>query len=216
MKKFLFLLPLLAAALLFTACGGATDTQQAPNVYRQINEKLANLQNFRARATVTYVSNHGSNTYETLQHALITGPYRVEVTGPERVAGNVTSFDGQHLFQLNTRVNGSVTLLARENRERSEMLLTAFIRNWQSAQESAVSAASMEDGHFTILEAAVPGNHPYLATQRVWIDNRTLLPTRLVILDPAGTERVIVSYEAFEYNVELDETIFTVSSHSVG
>jgi len=181
-----------------------------PTVYQKIHEKLANLQNFRARATVEYISNKGSNVYETLQHSRITGEYRIEVVGPERVAGNVTSSDGQTIFQFSTRVNGRITVLARETRERSEIFLTSFIRNYMGSQETSVSVANMGEGQFTVLEATIPGNHPYLATQKLWVNNETLLPAKMIIFDPNGTERVIVTYHSFEYNIELDEALFTV------
>ncbi len=66
----------------------------------------------RCRATVEYKANKGSNTYETMQHGRSTGEYRIEVTGPERVAGSVTCSDGGHIYQYSSKVNGRVSLLA--------------------------------------------------------------------------------------------------------
>ena len=79
-----------------------------------------------------------------------------------------------------------------------------------ASQESSVTVANMEEGQFTVLEATIPGNHPYLATQKLWVNNETLLPAKMVIYDPAGTERVIVTYHNFEYNIELDNALFSI------
>jgi len=200
----LFAVPLLAA------CRAAQQPEPEPSIYQQIHQRLIDLESYRARASVEYISNKGSNIYETIQHARITGEYRIEVTGPENVAGTVTSTDGRHIYQFSTRVNGRVTILARESRERSEIFLTSFIKNWLVSQESSVSVANMDDGQFTVLEAAIPGNHPYLSIQKLWISNETLLPAKMVIFDPSGTERVIVTYHNFEYNIELDNALFTL------
>jgi outer membrane lipoprotein-sorting protein len=210
--KLVVLVAAVTMLLLLAACRSETPGEAAPepDIYQQIHQRLMELQTFRARASVEYISNKGSNIYETIQHSRITGEYRIEVTGPERVAGNVTSSDGRHIHQFSTRVNGRVTLLARENQERSEIFLTAFIRNWQSSESVSVSVTNMGEGQYTVLEATIPGGHPYLATQRLWVSNETLLPAKLVIFDPNGTERVIVTYHAFEYNVELDDSLFTV------
>ena len=206
MKRIFIFLAVIAG---LTACRPEASEPE-PTIYQQIHQRLASLQTYRARATVEYISNKGSNTYETIQHGRITGEYRIEVTGPEHVAGIVTSSDGQHIYQFSTRVNGRVTILARETKERSEIFLTAFIRNWLSSQETSVTVANMDEGQFTILEAVIPGNHPYLATQKLWVSNESLLPAKLVIFDPSGTERVIVTYHNFEYNIELDNALFTV------
>ena len=203
-----FVLILLLLAPTFAGC--QAEAVPEPTIYQQIHERLVNLQTYRARATIEYISNKGTNTYETIQHSRITGEYRIEVTGPEHVAGSITSFDGQHIYQFSNRVNGRVTILSRETKERSEIFLTAFIKNWLTGQESSVSVANMDEGQFTVLEAIIPGGHPYLATQKLWISNETLLPTKMVILDPQGIERVIVTYHNFEYNVELDNALFSV------
>lgn len=208
MPRFLRLFLLLIMVAVLAACQSREAAE--PSVYQQIHQLLANLQTYRAVATVEYISNKGTNTYETIQHGRITGEYRVEVTGPEHVAGNITSSDGQHIYQFNTRVNGRITILAGETKERSEIFLTAFIRNWQSSQQTSVTVANIDEGRFTVLEAIIPGSHPYLATQKLWVSNETFLPAKLVIFDPSGTERVIVTYHNFEYNVELDNAIFTI------
>ena len=206
--KFLLLL---IATIVFSACGPNNKTQAPePGIYEQIHNHLTNLQTYRAMATVEYISNRGTSTYETIQHGRITGEYRIEITGPEHVAGNITSLDGRHIYQFNTRINGRVTILARETQERSEIFLTAFIRNWQNSPESSVTVANLGEGQYTVLEAKISGNHPYLATQKLWVNNETLLPAKMIIFDLSGTERVIVNYHNFEYNIELDNALFTV------
>ena len=199
---------LLLVIVLLAACRQAPEPE--PSLYQQIHQRMAALQSYRARATVAFISNKGTNTYETVQHARITGEYRIEVNAPEHVAGSVTSFDGQHIYQFSSRVNGRVMILARECRERSEIFLTSFIKNWQAGQESSVSVANIEGGQHTILEASIPGDHPYLSKQRLHICNQSLLPIKMQILDPEGNERVIVTYHSFEYNIELEDAIFTV------
>ena len=201
---------LLLATMLLGACRQALPSEPEPTTYQKIQEFLTNLQTYRAIATVEYISNKGSNSYETIQHGRISGEYRIEITAPENLAGHVTSSDGQHIYQFNTRVNGRVTILARESKERSEIFLTSFINNWQASQTTSVAVTNIDDGQFTVLEAIIPGEHPYLAAQFLWFCNNTLLPVKLVIQDPSGTERVIVTYHNFEYNVELGDALFTV------
>jgi len=216
MKKRIWALTLAAifAIALLTACGGSSlrgpGSAEEISAFEQIQRMLFEMQTFRAIATVEYRSNKGVNTYETVQHARITGEYRIEVTAPEAVAGSVTTNDGRQILQFNSRVNGRVSLQVQETPERSELFLTSFIHNYRQCQEVSISVADMDDGVRTVLEADIPGDHPYLSMARLWVDNTSFLPVKLVIFDADGAERVVITYHAFEYNVVLDDGLFTV------
>ncbi|MCL2571719.1 MAG: hypothetical protein FWE11_04890 [Defluviitaleaceae bacterium] len=215
MRKRLWALAVgLILLLLLVACGsdglrGPADAAEI-TAFERIQRMLFEMQSYRAIATVEYRSNRGVNTYETVQHARITGEYRIEVTGPAAVAGSVTTSDGQQILQFNNRVNGRVSLAVQETPERSEIFLTSFIRNYKQSEEVSVSVADMDEGTRTVLEANIPGNHPYLSIARLWVDNETMLPVKLIIFDADGAERIVVTYHVFEYNMVLDDGLFTM------
>ena len=206
-----------AAALLFAALlsscrpSGRSQDLREQNACERIQTTLINLKSYRCFATVEYKANKGSNVYETMQHSRITGEYRVEVTGPDHVSGNVTCSDGRLIYQYSTKADGRVSLLPKETQERSEIFLTTFIKNYLTSQDVSIDVAKMDGDLYTVLEAIVPGGHPYLASEKLWMDNETLMPVKLVIYDPDGAERIIVTYSGhFEYNVELDDSLFTI------
>jgi len=214
-KKIFVVVGVLMFMLLFTAgCGEDTGlrdpAEEELSVLQQIHRALMEMETYRAIATVEFRSNKGVNTYETIQHARITGEYRIEVTAPEHVAGSVTTSDNRQIFQFNSRVNGMVSLMVQETPERSEIFLTSFIRNYLQSEEISVSVSDMEEGVRTVLEATVPGEHPYLTTARLWVDNTTLVPVKLVIFDRDGAERIIVTYHVFEKNMPLADALFTL------
>ena len=214
-KKYLALIATMVIVVIMATSCGDTGLRGPANVeevsaFERIQRMLMELESFRAIATVEYRSNKGTNVYETVQHARITGQYRIEVTGPANVAGSVTTNDGQQIFQFNSRVNGRVSLMVQETPERSEIFLTSFIRNYLQSEEVSVSVADMDEGVRTVLEADVPGEHPYLSTARLWVDNETLVPVKLIIFDQDGAERIVVTYHVFEHNIDLDDALFTL------
>jgi outer membrane lipoprotein-sorting protein len=146
--------------------------------------------------------------YDTLQKCKITGEYRIEVTGPDKVAGNITLSDGKTIYQFNSRIQGKIAVATKESQERSEIFLTSFIKNYIKSQDTSVAAAKIEGDPCTVLEATVPGDHPYLATEKLWVDNTTYAPIKLIIYDPQGSERIIITYKTFSYNVQLDDADF--------
>jgi len=199
----------MTAVIFATGCQlNGTTRSETQNIYEKLQSILVNVQSYIGEATVEYKSNKGSNLYETVQKARITGEYRVEVVGPERVAGNITIFDGHTIYQFNQRISGKIAVSTKESQERSEIFFTSFIKNYLRSNETSVSAARIADDPCTVLEAQIPGDHPYLATQKVWFDNSTLKPVKMIIYDPQGSERIIVTYESFEYNVPLEDSEF--------
>ena len=211
-KKLLALGVLLGALLVGCADDGLRGPGSAEELsaFEQVQRMLVELHSYRAIATVEYRANKGINTYETVQHARITGEYRVEVTGPEHVAGSVTVNDGQTIVQFNNRVEGRIAVPVEETPERSVIFFTTFIRNYLLSNEVSVMVADMEEGVRTVLEANVPGGHPYLHMARLWVDNATLLPVKMIVFDPDGVERIVITYHAFEMNVVLDDGLFSM------
>lgn len=188
-----------------------TAQTKEQNAYQKIQTTLLNTKTYQSEATVEYKSNKGSNTYGTLQQCKISGEYRVEVTAPENVAGNVTLSDSKTICQFNPKIAGRIAIGTKESQERTEILLTSFIKNYLKSQEVSISVANLGQGQCTVLEAVIPGEHPYLRSEKLWVDNQTLKPVKLVVYDPDGGERIIVTYQKFEYNVPLDDSLFTVS-----
>ena len=209
MKRIIFLAALLAFTLALSACAAIQERVDA-NAYERIHRQLLNMESFAANATVTFISNNNSHTYETIQHARSDGRYRIEVTAPENVAGNTTVFDGTTISQFNPRTKGQILQSAAESPERLEILLTSFVRNFIRSQEVSITAATVNDRATTVLEAQIPGSHPYLATEKLWVNNETLQPIKMIIYDANGTERVIVIFNSFEYNVDIDDSLFKV------
>ncbi len=217
MKRMLYIaaVAVIAASTVLGGCSAVTGSkkQQAvkqESAYERIQDTLIKMQTYESNASVQYISNKGSNVYSTLQQCKSSGEYRVEVTGPENVSGNITVSDGKVICQFNTRLAGKVSVGTKENQERNEIFLTTFVKNYVKSHEVSISVSNIGKSSYTVLEAIVPGNHPYLASEKLWVDNETLKPSKLVIYDPDGGERVIVTYETFTYNVTLDDSLFKI------
>ena len=207
MKRFFIMSIAVLGLFILAACGVMGDKVDG-NVYEKIHRQLMGMESFTAQATVTYITNNTTITYETLQHARKTGEYRIQVTYPSNVAGNTTVFDGAVISQFNPHVHDHIAQTTIESPERLEILLTSFVRNYSICQEASVTATTIDESLTTVLEAAIPGEHPYLSFARLWVSNDSLLPQKMTIYDVQGVERVIVVYNSFEFNSRLEDSIF--------
>jgi len=209
MKRFGFLTAILVCVLALSACAAIQERVDA-SAYEKIHRQLLSMESFMAQTTVTYISNNNTHVYETTQHAKTSGEYRIEVTSPPNVAGNITVFDGVTISQFNPRVDGRVSQTTLESPERLEILLTSFVRNFIRSQEVSITAANVDESAATVIEAQIPGEHPYMAISKLWVNNETQLPMQMIIYDANNAERVIVIYNSFEYNIDIDDSMFKV------
>ena len=111
MKKYFFIIP--AFFILFSGCAKKNNTNEQ-SAYQKINNMLVNLKSYKCNATVKYISNKNTNTYETVQHCKNDGSYRVEIIAPENSAGNITLSDGKTIYQYNSKINGRVSVGYKE------------------------------------------------------------------------------------------------------
>jgi outer membrane lipoprotein-sorting protein len=186
------------------------NTKSTQSAYENIQKSLIEMESYVSKASVEYISNKNTNTYETIQHAKTNGKYRIEILSPSTVAGNITMSDGTNIYQYNPNISGKISTTTKENQERSEIFITNFLKNYLTSQEVSVSVGNFGEGQCTILEAILPGNHAYLAKQKLWVDNKTYKPVKLVIYDQDDSERIVVTYTDFEYNVKLDDNLFII------
>jgi len=209
MKKLLVIGLVAICALILAACGGGERVDAS--AYERIHRALMGMESFAAQASVTYISNNNQHTYETIMAARASGEYRIEVVGPAQVAGNTTVFDGTTITQFNPNVAGRILTTTTEAPERVEILVTQFMRNFINSNDVAISAATVDESLTTVLEASIPGDHPHMATSRLWVNNETLRPVQLIVFDGGGNERIVVVFSQFEYNVNLADEIFQIT-----
>lgn len=206
LKRIIPICVAIVAVFSLSGCGSAAEG----STHEKIQKKLTDMKSYECTANVTRISNKGENTYGVKQWYQITGEYRMEMTSPENVVGNYTIYDGKKVCQYNPKMNSAVAVEVEANQARNELFLGQFVQNYLQSEDVAIAVDSLEEGKCTVLEAVIPGNYKYTATEKLWIDNETLLPVQFVIYDVDGKERYIINYEEFTYNAEIDPNMFKI------
>lgn len=209
MKKAICALCIACFSIAFAGCNKLTEQAQMTEM-EKIQKQLNEMENYQCSATMERFSNKGSNTYETNQYFKSTGEYRLELTAPETVAGNYTVFDGEKICQFNPRVSSKIVKQVPENQQRNELFLGQFLKNYMQSEGVTVEAAALDESRCTVLEAVIPEGNEYIATEKLWVDNETLKPVQFIIYDNKGNETYHLSYHTFEYNAELDDSLFQI------
>ncbi len=181
------------------------------NSYKSVTKMLHSLDTYAMSGEVTYISNEEKNTYKMLQYGKINGTYRIEMLADD--GSKVTTiYDTKTIYQYNDNMKDVINISTNENSEKSEIFITKFIENYETSNDVSVLVSNINDAPCTVLEASIPGNSHYFASEKLFIDNKTLQPTKLVIYDEDNLERIIVKYDQFILNPTLDEEIFSVKT----
>lgn len=195
---------------LITIFSGCSIKKDEVSTMEKIQNQLKNMESYQCTGTLTRISNKSENVYEIKQYYKSTGEYKLEMLAPEDVAGNYTVYNGESVFQYNPRIQGKVIQGVPKSQMRNELFLGCFIKNYFQSEDVTVETGNMDIQKSTVLEAVIPGENKYTATEKLWIDEETLKPLKLVIYDTEGKERYIIEYKDFEYNIDIDENIFKI------
>ncbi len=189
--------------LLFSGCQGAASSTDP-------QKQLLEMKGYEAEAVVTRKTDHGENSYTTMQYFdMEDGKYRLEMVEPEEVKGNFTVYDGEKVYQFNPRTGTDMAVEVTPDQARNELFLGQFVKNYLQSEGVSMANATVGQRDCIVLEAVIPGDFAYTATEKLWLDTETGLPVKLVIYDNQGQERYVTEYEAFQYTDSFPEGIFT-------
>ena len=166
------------------------------------------MESYSCKGKLLRTRGQAVDEYEIQQDYKISGEYKLTLISPERLKGNYTLFDGEKIYQYNPKISPSVVTDIPESSHRNELFLGNFIKNYFKSEETAIASASLDDASCTILEAVIPGENPALATEKLWINNESLEPLRLVIYNNEGKEQFDLTYTEFEYNTQFEDGFF--------
>ena len=188
--------------LMLTACS------QGRTAYPTIQEKLTSMESYKTDAALTYISDKGETKYSTSQIADKSGRYRIETSQPEDI-GNIVMYDGKMVWQYDPNLeNNKISVNPPDKAARREIIIFSFLENYVKSKDVSLGVASLDESLCTVLEAKIPGDNRLLSTEKLWVDNETQNPVRLVIYDSENKERIVAEFTNFEYNYPIDDNTF--------
>lgn len=193
--------------LIFSGCAGEKLSD-----YDKLQKKLMEMNGYTCEAQVKYISNKGENNYQTKHWALSDGRYRIETTAPDEIKGGVILYDGKMIWQYNPQIESKVSLNTPDKPERTQINIFTFLNNMVKSQDVGVESATLDESLYTVFEAKIPGSSKFFSTEKLWVENKSMLPVRLEIYDVDEETRVEVSFKNFEYNPKIDDSIFSLDN----
>ncbi len=176
--------------------------------YASVQDKLMNMQSYRADTQITYISSNETTTYKAIQSAVNDGKYKLVTYYPENFKNCSVLFDGKMIWQYNPNVEKKININSQDKPERSQLILFSFMENYVKSQNTTVATASNDGSEYTVLEAEIQNGNKFLTKEKLWVDNEQMQPSKLIIYDENDKERIILTFNSFEYNCQFDENEF--------
>lgn len=207
MYKKIMGLVLLSLILSLTACKLINKN----NIHEgNAEEALLAMNGYAAIVKISNIDNDKATTYEAKQIYQMDGKYRFEVLAPERLKGLTTVFNGEKVVQYNPQIENAKPIELPLNNFRNQIFLGTFVKNYLQSEEVAIAVQNIDEAVTTVLEAVIPGGSQHMSTQKLWLDQKTRKPLRMVIYNKDQQESIMIEFLDFAYNPEIDESIFNI------
>ena len=176
----------------------------------KVQDQLINMDAYACLAQISHSDEGKTSSYETKQVYQMDGLYRFEVTKPDHIKGLTTINNGEKIIQYNPQVEEPRVIELPVNNFRNQIFLGTFVENYLQSKEVAIEVQKTEGALATVLEAVIPGGSKYMTRQKLWIDQKTHHPVKMLIYDIEDQVRITVEFLEFEYNPTIKENVFMI------
>lgn len=170
--------------------------------------KMVSMESYKANAEITYISDKSISKYSGIHYAQADGRYCIEIKEPKESLGDKVLYDGKMIWHFNNANKDKISVAVPDKPERLQVILFSFVKNMLNTPNAQISVQD----EATILTAKMPNQHKYMQAEKLWINNITKLPEKLIIYDGDNKERVIVKFSDFKYNEEINPNVYTLQT----
>ena len=101
-----------------------------------------------------------------------------------------------------------------QSKDFDEVLKLCFVGEYigllYTNEEIKYDIKTINDIEYTVIDLFIPGNNKNINNALLYVNNKNMLPEKLVIYDAAGKAKIEVTYTKFLPNVKLEASEFLV------
>ncbi len=200
----------IAIMVIMTACTQSTNEK----AYYKIQKKFNTIESYQCIAKIK--GSNGETTREYIFQQTFKSPnlYRLEGISPQIIKGNLIIYNGRTAWFRQASINQVYKIDNFNQSQEQIMFIGYFLQNHINSKLPRDQVNWQNSSQDIVLEAIIPGGNPYFAYQRLWINKKTKKPEKLYIYDERDRVVFKIFYQAFEYNLQLDDDIFNLSDLS--
>ena len=188
MKRKLILLSLLL--LTITLCACANQTKHTNDIYTKIHDKFYEIGSYSAKCNITAFNSESKNTYDC----------KVDYNSNDS-SFKVTTDDMiiTLLKDKTTVTRGTNTIESIASPTDMYIFVNTFFKSYYEAEDTTVSVNADNNSDTTLLECSVINPTEFADKMKLTIDNKTILPVNMQVIDKNGRICTEIKFENFDF-----------------
>lgn len=165
---------------------------------KSVETMLKDLKNYEADVSITFTKNKDKSNIKMNQIYGIEGKYQMTITEPARLKGYQTICDGEKISEYNPVTEKSIQV--EMHPVKNQLLFGTFVHNYLNGESPKAVEDQLEGETVYTLSVPIPGGFKYMASEKVWFNQKTTYPIKMEIYDTEGQLTIQIEFEDFRYN----------------
>lgn len=203
MKKTLLLLlslMFLFSSVLFTSCN------KKPKDTNDITTYLKNIKSYTTNMNMDIKNDKQTINYKAKQSYLRGGGYKLELN-----KNRVFIYKTDDKIYISDKNNGRSYV---QSKSFDEVFKLSFIGEYigllYTNEEIKYVTKKIDGIEYTVINLFIPGNNKNINNALLYVNNKNMLPSKMVIYDTSGKEKIDITYTNFLPNVKIEPSEFKV------
>lgn len=171
----------------------------------EIEEYILNISSYKAKIEVTVTSNKNENKYLLTQEFLKPNIAKQVVEEPSNIKGVTTINDGNNLTVFNSNLNLTQIYENYEYLNNNCLWINSFIEDYSKSDEKNIKSENSE----IIMETKVENDNKYIQYKKLYLDDKTYKPTKLLVQDVNKKTLVYILFKEIELDSLSKEDILS-------
>jgi len=197
-KKLLLTLSLLLffSFILLTSCN------KKPKNINDILTFLKNMESYTTEMNMDIKNDKQTINYVAKQTYMRGGGYKLELNN-----NRVFIYKTDDNIYVSDKNNGRAYV---QSKDFDEVFKLSFIGEYigllYTNEEMKYTMENINDIEYTVVNLFIPGNNKNINNALLYVNNKSMLPERLVIYDIKGKEKINITYSKFLPNVKIESS----------
>lgn len=178
--------------------------------FSDAKNRLKNMKSYSALAHITVYGNKGIGEYEVKQYFVFPDKIRVETIQPSFLKGKITVFSDGKWKVYHPLIDKSFEI---ENLRNIDQIVYLGIiqKDLFISDDSKYKFENKDDKDLIKISCKIPKESEYGKIAVLYLDKDNYNPVMMEIVDNSQNVKVRVNYNDFDYNKNLDNSLFSLN-----
>ena len=195
-----FSLLLLFSSILLISCN------KKPKNTNDITTFLKNMESYTTEMNMDITNAKQKISYTARQAYLKGGGYKLELNN-----SRVFIYKTDDKIYISDKNNGAKYV---QSKDFDEVLKLSFIGEYigllYTNEEIKYAIKNINDIEYTVIDLFIPGGNKNINNALLYVNNKSMLPEKLLIYDIKGKEKITITYTNFIPNVKIEMSEFSI------